>query len=453
MKKLGKILLVASSVLSVGALALSIDAVNKNKEFTYSVGETNNDGFGIKRVAQGETVEKPTFTTGGEKTIISPAVAQAKTNENKSKSLRFVAAISMENDAALNEYLTGLNGKEIGFHVAYDKDTNKVDLHLRVQYAYRSISAGENTYRANGELQEGEKGIADWINACGSTYASPDGVTYNYFLVLEIDGIAEKYLANIVTVQPYIREVVNEEVQYTYASHYKKATAYERSLFFLDVNGTQRLMKDNPENKTDSSSGKIKDEYMLTNVELNEGDAVTIRDSLGIAHNTFDHCLYKITEGFTAGKTCKYDFYYKSKLNTDGKDNTYVSQHIITYHFKPKQWWYQSKAHTKLYIWSSKDSNNINKAYPGELLNSENAIKDTGGNIIDWIFDVDFDKYTHCILTRWNSDGTAYWNGKTTNIELNNSYNTITLESNDYVGNGDNYDNDGTAKWKLSVTK
>ena len=34
MKKLGKILLVASSVLSVVALALAIDSSNKNQEFT-----------------------------------------------------------------------------------------------------------------------------------------------------------------------------------------------------------------------------------------------------------------------------------------------------------------------------------------------------------------------------------------------------------------------------------
>ena len=141
MKKFGKILLVASSVLSVGALALTINAVSENKDFTYSVGETNNDGFGIKKVLEGEKVDTPAFTTGGASTRISPAVAQAKSNENNTKSLRFVAAVSMENDAVFNEYLTGLNGKEIGFHVAYQKDSNEIDAHLRVENAYRSINA------------------------------------------------------------------------------------------------------------------------------------------------------------------------------------------------------------------------------------------------------------------------------------------------------------------------
>ncbi len=430
MKKLGKILLVASSVLSVGALALSIDAVSKNKEFAYSVGETNNDGFGIKRVVQGETVETPEFTTGGDSTIISPAVAQAKTNENNTKSLRFVAAVSMENDAALNEYLTGLNGKEIGFHVAYDKDASKVDLHLRIEYAYRSISAGENTYRANGELQEGEKGITDWINACGSTYASPDGVTYNYFLVLEIDEIAEKYLANIVTVQPYIKN----GTEYTYASHYKKANANERSLFFLDVNGTQTLMKDNPANGTDSSSGEIKDEYMLTNVELNKGDAVTIRDSLGIAHKTFDHCLYGITEeGFTAEKTCKYDFYYKSKLNTNGNDNTYVSQHVITYYFVDRSWWNKDGAISTIYLWNSNDESSYNKAFPGEKMTYVGTYKNDDTRKV-WSYEIDLDAgYDSVLFARTSPDGVTHWNAQSIDLTLTNKFNQFSLCSENWI--------------------
>lgn len=422
MKKLGKILLVASSILSVGALALSIDAVNKNKEFTYSVGETNNDGFGIKRVAQGETVENPAFTTGGEKTIISPAVAQAKTNEDKSKSLRFVAAVSMENDAALNEYLTGLNGKEIGFHVAYDKDTNKVDLHLRVQYAYRSISAGENTYRANGELQEGEKGIVDWINACGSTYASPEGVTYNYFLVLEIDGIAEDYHANIVTVQPYIKN----ETKYTYASHYKKANANERSLFFLDVNGTQTLMKDNKENGT-TNSGKIKDEYMLTNVELNKGDVISIVDSIGVKHNKFDHNIFGKINTYTARNTCSYDFYYKSVHNTvDYQDETYINQKKVTFFFECKNdAWYSDNAYTSMHLFGKE----VETTWPGEKMDT------TEKNTKVFYKEVDVTLYSQFLFARaGDKDGKTnlYWGAKTDNITITSGYNYYTLNENDF---------------------
>lgn len=427
MKKLGKILLVASSVLSVGALALSIDAVSKNKEFTYSVGETNNDGFGIKRVAQGETVEKPTFTTGGEKTIISPAVAQAKTNENKSKSLRFVAAVSMENDAALNEYLTGLNGKEIGFHVAYDKDANKVDLHLRVQYSYRSISAGENTYRANGAVQEGEKGIADWITACGSTYASPENVTYNYFLVLEIDEIAEDYHANIVTVQPYIKN----GTKYTYASHYKKANANERSLFFLDVNGTQTLMKDNKENGT-TDSGKIKDEYMLTNVELNKGDVISIVDSIGVKHNKFDHNIFGKINTYTAKNTCSYDFYYKSVHNTvDYQDETYINQKKVTFFFECKNnTWYDANAYTSMHLFGKE----VETKWPGEKMD---RIEDTK------VFykEVDVTLYSKFLFARAGDNydekeqkmnTNQYWGAKTDNITITSGYNYYTLEKDDF---------------------
>lgn len=405
MKKLGKILLVASSVLSVGALALSIDAVNKNKEFTYSVGETNNDGFGIKRVAQGETVEKPTFTTGGASTIISPAVAQAKTNEDNTKSLRFVAAVSMENDAALNEYLTGLNGKEIGFHVAYDKDANKVDLHLRVQYAYRSISAGENTYRANGELQEGEKGIADWITACGSTYTSPEEVTYNYFLVLEIDGIAEDYLANIVTVQPYIKN----GAEYTYASHYKKANANERSLFFLDVNGTQTLMENNPANGTDPSSGEIKDEYMLTKVNIEAGSRVTIRDSLGISHNKYEHSVTGEGTDFVTQKTCQYNFYYKSTKNTNKNDETYIQQQLVVHKLVTKGWWRTANAVTGIYlIEKGQEITPSTSNGAGTLMTlSETKIE----NQDTYEYEIDTFKYTSCYFTRVNpNDKKVCWN-------------------------------------------
>lgn len=435
MKKFGKILLVASSVLSVGALALTINAVSENKDFTYSVGETNNDGFGIKKVLEGEKVDTPTFTTGGASTRISPAVAQAKSNENNTKSLRFVAAVSMENDAVFNEYLTGLNGKEIGFHVAYQKDSNEIDAHLRVEYAYRSITAGSTVYRASGELQEGEKGIADWIKACGTVYASPEEVTYNYFLCLEIDNITEAYLSNIITVQPYIRDVVNEETQYTYASHYKKATAIERSLFFLDVNGKQTLMKDNPENGT-TESGDIKDEYMLQNVELTKGDVVTIRDSIGVSHDKFDHCLYKESTGFTAEKTCKYDFYYKTKQNTNGSDNTYVSQHIITYYFIDRSWWNKDEACSAIYMWNSQDESQINKKYPGVLMTKVGNYSSDNTRIV-WSFDVDFDAgFDSFLFARTNSAGDSDWGAKTVNMKLTNNYNQFRLKDNEAWGTG-----------------
>ena len=422
MKKFGKILLVASSVLSVGALALTINAVSENKDFTYSVGETNNDGFGIKKVLEGEKVDTPAFTTGGASTRISPAVAQAKSNENNTKSLRFVAAVSMENDAVFNEYLTGLNGKEIGFHVAYQKDSNEIDAHLRVEYAYRSITAGSTTYRANGELQEGEKGIADWIKACGTVYASPKDVTYNYFLCLEIDNITEDYLSNIITVQPYIKE----ETQYTYASHYKKATAIERSLFFLDVNGTQKLMEDNPENGT-TESGDIKDEYMLQNVELTKDDVVTIRDSIGVTHNTFDHCLYGNSEGFTAEKTCKYDFYYKSKSNTNGSDNTYVSQHIITYYFIDQSWWNEGAASSYIYLWNSNVKDSYKVEWPGEKM--QHVKWDDNFKTNTWSFDIDFDKYDRCIFSRRSGDGASDWGFQTKDISLDKDKNAVILSS------------------------
>lgn len=404
MKKVLKLLLVSTSILSIGALATTL-SVKKVSSFNYSSAiEGNDDYIGVKKAIEGAEVETPEFTTG-EKTLISPAVTQAKTNENATKSIRLVSAVTLENDETLSSYLEDEN-KEIGFHVSYTKSgsKDKIDAHIRVQNAYRSITAGETVYRASGTANEGDKTITDWVNACGDIVSPIAETTYNYFICLEITEIGEADLDTIITAQPYVKDGDT----YTYASNYKKTNANEKSLYFLDVNGTQTLMEENPSNGT-TELGDIKDEYMLTKVSITEGSSVTIRDSFGISHNKYEHSVTGIGTDFIAPKTCQYNFYYKSTKNTNKQDETYIQQQLVVHKLVTKSWWRTANALTGIYlIEKGQDISPSTEHGAGQLMTlSSTKISDQD----TYEYEVDTFKYPTCYFTRVNPGDTKQcWN-------------------------------------------
>ena len=184
-------------------------------------------------------------------------------------------------------------------------------------------------------------------------------------------------------------------------------------------------MKDNKQNGT-TDSGKIKDEYMLTNVELNKGDVISIVDSIGVKHNKFDHNIFGKINTYTARNTCSYDFYYKSVHNTvDYQDETYIKQKKVTFFFEcQNNTWLSSNAYTSMHLFGKEDET----SWPGEKMDREE-----NSNV--FYKEVDVTLYSKFLFTRagdQNGEPNHYWGAKTVDITITSGYNYYTLNANDF---------------------
>lgn len=297
MKKISKLFLVSTSFLSLFAVA-GCSVKNGNEEFVIEASTQETSLIGKREIRKGTKPLNAKFVNFEGTDVISPCAVQLSKSDNP-RNIRLVAAVHMQDDNELLSYLSSTEGKEIGFHISYTKsDSTSVDKYVSVANAYRSITAGDNTYLSSGE-EEGKKTMAEWISDCNFPSCANN---YNYFIALEIKGITDADINTEITTQPYIK---NGE-DYSYSKNYRVVDASQSPIYYLKS-------KEEKTRLTYNSLNSEYDEYMIKDVYLEKGVSVSVVNSYGISCTNFENS--EMGEGIIP-RDGNYSFYYKPNTNS-----------------------------------------------------------------------------------------------------------------------------------------